>query len=81
MRYFVKTFAKYRKTASICVPLERLQVISSIMVISCVSHECFLRNPCWASIKMVFLSKCCIMLENNICSITFQQIDAMDTGR
>ena len=81
MKRFVKSLKKSRKTASICVLLERLQVISSIMVISCVSHECFSAESIWASIKTEFLSKSCIMVENNICSITFQQINVMDTGR
>ena len=33
----------------------------------------------WASIKIECLSKCCIMLENSICSITVEQVDVTDS--
>jgi hypothetical protein len=44
------------------------------------SHDRFLRNPCWALVRILFLSKCPITLLCTICSMTLHVMDVSDTG-
>ena len=69
-------FAKSKRIASVWVLLSRDFMKSLDDSRSCVSHERLFLKPCWASVRMSFLSRCHMTCELMICSITLQH-----TGR
>ncbi len=75
MRKFVKFFLE------ICILLSILCARLYMSWISCVSVErCFL-NPCCASRRMLFASRCCMILLVIMCSSILQVMDVSDIGR
>ena len=74
-------FAKSKRIASVWVLLSQDFRKSLDDSRSCVSQERLFLKPCWASVRMSFLSRCRMTCELMICSITLQHIEVSDTGR
>ena len=74
-------FAKSSTATSAWERLLRMAARSWDVMISYVSHERRLRNPCWVSTRRWCWSRWRMVCETMMCSVSLQQIDVKDTGR